>query len=278
VLLGPFEAEGWVSASPKGHGNWTATVASNQVYDATLSAGQAEPALTFFSDDVWRGTGRESAAGSGVISGGLAHDTLARLDPARAQDLRFLGEVSAGTLHTGHEKWAPESTADLDHSSYSYWRDLGETFGLSRTDAPGFDPVYAKWAYVWGLPSGVGRAISLANGEEVETPVTTEGAYLVKIPFPDEFEVEGTYAAKGTAVPKDRSTLPPGTHARATRTESPGEVFVRAKGTGLLRGIELTERVPMGPDGMETARTREIKIPDGVGERRPEQMISHMHR
>jgi len=276
VLLGPFEAEGWVSAAPKGHGDWNATVASNQVYGAALSAGQTEPDLTFFTDDIWRGAGRESVPTA--LVDGIAHDTLVRLDPAQAEDLTFLDEISAGTLHKDHERWAPESTSDLDHSTYSYWRDLGKVFGLSPTDAPGFDPVYAKWAYVWGIPSGVERAISLTNGEEVETPVSNPGAYLVKVPFPDDFEVEGIYAPKGTTVPKDRSTLPPGKHARAKRTESPGEVFVQVKGTGLLRGIELTESVPMGPDGLETTRTRVIKIPRGVAERRPEQMVSHLYR
>jgi hypothetical protein len=276
VLLGPFEAEGWVSASPKGHGSWAAEVASNQVYDATLEAGQVEPSLTMHSGSVWRGAGRESLPANYVE--GIAHDTLVRLDPAKAEPLDFLGEVSAGTVHTGHEEWKIESTTALDHSVYDYWRDIGEVFGMSPADAPGFDQVYGKWAYVWGIPSGIERAISLANGEEVETPVNTEGAYLVKIAFPDDFEVEGTFAAKGTPVPESRSTLPPGTHARATRTESPGEVFVEVSGTGLLRGIELTERVPMGPEGMEVTQTREIRIPDGIGEQRPEQMMSHHYR
>lgn len=276
VLLGPFEAEGWVSATAKGHGSWTIRVASNQVYDASLDAGSARPSLTKHSGFVWTGAGRESSPSEPAQ--GLAHDTIVRLDPTKAKDLDFLDEVSAGVVHKDHEEWKIESTTALDHSMYDYWRGLNKTLGLSPDEAPGFDPVYGRWAYVWGIPSGVERAINLANGEEVETPVTTEGAYLVKIAFPEAFEVQGIYTPKGTAVPTSRSTLPPGTHARATRTESPGEVFVEVSGTGLLRGIELTERVPMGPEGMEIAQTREIKIPDGVGEERPEQMMSHHYR
>lgn len=119
----------------------------------------------------------------------------------------------------------------------------------------------------------------MANGEEISTPVTSEGAYLVKLQDPDAFEVEeGVFASKGSTLPSSVSSLPPGKHAKAERIESPREVFVRVKGTGLLRGIELTESVPLGPDGLEVARTRDIQIPDGVAEQRPEQVLSHHHR
>jgi len=276
VLLGPFEARGWVSAVPKGHGNWTCEVASNQIYEAVFAAGQASPELRMRSDNLWRGSGRSEPAPT-PIDGGLAHDTLLRLDPTEAQDLRFLEEVSAGVVHKAHERWEIDQTTAIS-SGHDYWRGVGSVFGLAPSDAPGFDPVYGKWAYVWGQPAGVSRAIDLANGEEVETPVATGGAYLVKVPFPEEFSVDGTYAAKATPVPESRATLPPGTHARAVRTRSPEEVFVRAEGKGLLRGIELTEQEPMGPDGYEAARTREVKIPDGLAERRPEQTMSHHYR
>ena len=54
LILGPFDMEGTAEAKAIGNGDWTAEVASNRAYDATLETAGSLPEMTLHGG-VWEG-------------------------------------------------------------------------------------------------------------------------------------------------------------------------------------------------------------------------------
>lgn len=260
IILGPFRAQGTVEATAKGHGTWTAEVASNYVRKGSLGAGGKLPSLTL-EDDVWEGAVPGQSLPESRLSP-IEQGTpwsVARRFESGLEAPRWADAVKAASTRSGHEEVSESGVIDLDHDTYEYWRGVGEWALLAGSEAPAFDPAPGRWTYVWGTASGVGRAYSLQTGRRADP--TAKGIYLAKSSAPSEVEIEGAHAAYGSPVSADRETLAPGGAVwRAKKSEHPPQVLVRLQGKGLARAIEITETRKRGPKGKEFTQSRRIDL------------------
>jgi hypothetical protein len=226
IILGPFSAEGLLEAEVVGEGDWSAHVASNRVYDATLDTAGTVPDLTLHGD-VWEGEPRGRSLPEHKltpIKGGWPWSVVRRFNGG-LEAPNWSAAVKAGTAVSSPEEITERGVIDLDHSTYQYWRGVGEWTILAGANAPSFDPAPGRWTYVWGKAQNVDRAYSLKTGRQ--TDPTTKGTYLVKSDDPDSVEISGAYAAQGSPVSTDRETLAPGPRWRTEKSEHPPQVVVK---------------------------------------------------
>lgn len=255
LILGPFSAEGLVSASVVGDGSWGAEVASDRVYEADLDT-DTSPSLTVGSG-TWEGTvpGKETPPSRQDPIDGWPWSIVRRFKSV--EDPTWVSSVRAGVTTSGHEEITENGVIDLDHGSFRYWTGVGQWAVFAGSEAPAFSPTSGRWTYVWGSAAGIDRAYSMRTGRQ--TDPSTEGVYLVR-GRPDETEIDGAHARRGKPLPKTRRTLSPGPRWKAEKNRHPENVLVRIEGSGTARALELKTKKNEGPKGMETTDTRRIDL------------------
>jgi hypothetical protein len=254
--VGPFRAQGIVSASVVGEGDWTATVASAPAFEGSIDFSQNPPAYNG-DGTLWRGTPPSDSQPDppeSYVSGPIAH----RFSGAPALDLEYARQMRAGTVLSSYETRKLEEPADTGPGMW--WDGLGEWMVLGGSDAPAFDPRPGFWTHVWGSASGADKAYSLRTGRPA-TP--TNGAYLIRTEDPESVDIDGIHGHRGRPfTEEEKPRLTPGTYAHAEVEQAPERVFVKLRGSGIARKIQIEERQRLGPEGMEVTSTRRVDLAD----------------
>lgn len=256
MVVGPFRAEGIVSASVVGEGTWTAEVASAPRFEGSIDYGQQPPAYDG-NGDAWRGQPPESPQPSPPeesVEAAFAR----RAKGSPEMNLEFYQSVRASAVLENHEEMEVEETTSL--GEHLWWDGLEKWSVLAGSDAPSFDPRPGLWTHVWGSAEGADVAYSLRTGRKTSPK---DGAFLVRTESPEDVSIDGAYGRSGRPISsEDRPTLPPGTYWRAERSRAPHHVYVRIEGSGIARKIELSETRRLGPKGMEMTDSRRIDLAD----------------
>jgi hypothetical protein len=250
IILGPFDADGLVTARAIGHGSFTCEVASDYHTEAGVSPS---------TSPVWRAPapGIGDAGSEATLERGLPW-SVRRLTAMGLEAPRWSESVRAGLSALESELVVYDEPQVYDGASY--WAGVGEWAVVAPDVAPEFDAVPRYYAYVWGrieldpeTPTLV-EAYDLVTGRPGSPLV--EGAWLVKTTDPSALRVVGHSTLYGEPlraesdplahplIPTRRSVggvdyVPAGTYHRAETMESPSGVLVRVRGRGILRAIEL---------------------------------------
>jgi hypothetical protein len=272
VLFGPFDVSGIISARVIGHGTWQADVASDYVMPGQFKAEDGRMVFAREGSAIWRGRGPE-AEGMPVPRKGANYRQIA-LTGAPPEPLKFHPQVESGRVATGHERITLEAPTEVPFdSSVSYWALPGRWKRLSSLQA-GPRPVYQT--HVWGSVEGAGRIFDARTGKEVASGAAP-GQYVAQSSELSSVSITGSYAAQGEPVRlradpraltvaarpagEGKAVLPTGSYDKVTYAENPVGVYVRIRGRGQARSLELTVQSSEGsPTGHIIERTRRISL------------------
>ena len=182
--------------------------------------------------------------------------------------------IESGRVAVAHERVSFDRPTEVPFDkSVSYWALPGRWKRLSSLQT-GPGPAYQT--HVWGSVEGADRIFDARTGKEVASGAAP-GQYVAQSTQLSAVSITGSYAAQGEPVRLDsdpraltvsattagegRAVLPAGSYDKVTYAQNPMGVYVRIRGRGQARALELTVQSSGGsPTGHIIERTKRISL------------------
>ena len=182
--------------------------------------------------------------------------------------------IESGRVAVTHERVSFDRPTEVPFdNSVSYWA-LPERWKRLSSLQAGPRPAYQT--HVWGSVEGADRIFDARTGKEVASGAAP-GQYVAESAQLSAVSITGSYAAQGEPVRLDsdpraltvsaapagegRAVLPAGSYDKVEYAQNPMGVYVRIRGRGQARALELTVQSSDGsPTGHIIERTRRISL------------------